>query len=83
LHAEGVVRIVGLDDTADSKRIGGRIINNVRFVYDVSLAAKTAWDKKRKEKKERLPQMVLTKILEASRAAGLTLNLTLNTILLL
>jgi exonuclease III len=64
LYAERVMREAGLQDAEEGIRIGGRIINNLRYADDVTLAAD----------KEIGMKNLIEKVTIASEKAGLKLN---------
>jgi exonuclease III len=65
LYAERIMREAGLDDTEEGIHVGGRIINNLRYADDSTLAA---------TEEEELKNM-LRRTKEASEKGGLSLNL--------
>jgi hypothetical protein len=65
LYAEEIMREAGLEEMEEGVRIGGRNINNLRYADDTTLAA---------NKKADL-QKLLERVIEASKKAGLQLNI--------
>ena len=67
LYAEHIMRNAGLDDLQVGIKIGGRNINNLRYVVDTTLMA---------ESEEKLKS--LSRVKEESEMAGLILNIKKN-----
>jgi len=63
-YAERVMRDAALDETGEGIRIGGRIINNLRYADDVTLAAETAAGL----------ESIIKRVVASSARAGLYLN---------
>ena len=65
LYAEYIMRNVGLEETQDGSKIGGRNINNLRYADDTTLMA---------ESEEKLKSFLM-KVKEDSEKVGLKLNI--------
>ena len=64
LYAERIMREAALDESKDGIRIGGRLINNLRYADDTTLAANS----------KDSPLNMLEKVRVTSEEAGLYLN---------
>ena len=64
LYAEHIMRNAGLDELQAGIKIGGRNINNLRYVDDIILMAESEEDQK----------SLLMRVKEESEKAGLRLN---------
>jgi len=65
IYAEGIMRGAGLEEIEDGVRIGGRIINNLRYADDVTLMGRS----------EESLRKILSRVKTAGEEVGLHLNL--------
>ena len=65
MYAEKIIRDADLDDTEEGVRIGGRVLNNLRYADDTTLAAES----------ESGLKVLLERVTSTSEKAGLYLNI--------